>query len=55
MNRYYQVVNFQHQSVRTFKFRTDAEKLVSELRTQFPDEGFYIIELNVVYSSGDIQ
>lgn len=55
MTKFYQVINFQHQPVKTFKNLSDAEGHVTLLRAQYPDEGFYIIELFVVYSFGDIQ
>ena len=53
--KYYQVINFQHQPVKTFVEQTAAEKHIDELRKVYPDEGFYVIELNVVYSIGEIE
>lgn len=55
MTEVYQVINFQHQLVMSFKGRHDAINHVKSLRERFPDEGFYVVELSVVYSSGDIQ
>jgi len=56
MTKFYQVVNFQHDPVRTFKSQVEAQNYADKLRKQYdPPEGFYVIELNVVYSVGDIQ
>lgn len=51
MTKYYQVVNFQHQPVMTFETLEAAKDRVDELRASYADEGFYVIELPVVYSS----
>lgn len=51
MTKYYQVINFQHQPVKTFESLDAAKNHVQELRAAYADEGFYVIELPVVYSS----
>lgn len=51
MSKLYQVINFQFDSVKTFESLDAAKAHVDELRTQFKDEGFYVVELAVAYSS----
>lgn len=51
----YQVVNFQHQTIWVFKTQAEAETRVADLRRQFPDEGFYVVELTIVQSVGEIK
>lgn len=51
----YQVMNFQHQPVKVFKSEAEAANHINGLRLEYPDEGFYVIELNVTYSVGEIQ
>lgn len=51
----YQVMNFQHQPVKVFKTLIYAIKHIEELRKIYPTEGFYVVELNVVHSVGDVQ
>lgn len=55
MTQFYQVINFQHQQVKVFKTLSEARQHVNSLRETFPDEGFYIIELQVAYWIGDIR
>lgn len=51
MTKLYQVINFQFDAVKTFESLDAAKAHVDELRTSFKDEGFYVIELPVAYSS----
>lgn len=55
MNKFYSVFNFQHQLVKTFDNRKSAIEHSDELLKEFPEEGFYVLELNVVYSVGKIK
>jgi hypothetical protein len=51
MTKLYQVINFQFDIVATFKLLEDAKDRVDALRLAYKDEGFYVIELTVAYSS----
>lgn len=53
--KFYQVINFQHQIVGTWKTKEAAKLHITDLRQTYTDEGFYIVELNVVYTVGDIR
>ncbi len=52
MTKLYQVMNFQHDPVKTFKTLDEAKAHIDALIKVYQDEGFYIIELTVVYSKG---
>lgn len=51
MTKLYQVINFQFDTVKTFESLDAAKAHVDGLRTSFKDEGFYVVELSVAYSS----
>lgn len=51
MTKLYQVINFQFDIVKTFESLEAAKVHVDDLRTSFKDEGFYVVELTVAYSS----
>jgi len=51
MIKLYQVINFQFDIVATFKSFDAAKARVDELRKSYSNEGFYVIELTIVYSS----
>lgn len=51
MTKYYQVFNDQHQPVDTFESLDAAKQRIHELRVAFSNEGFYTVELPVVYSN----
>lgn len=51
MSKLCQVMNFQFDMVATFQSFNEAKARVDELRKSYPDEGFYIVELTVAYSS----
>lgn len=51
MKTLYQIFNFQHDKVKTVDALEQAMAEVYALRQQFTDEGFYVVELDVVYSS----
>ncbi len=55
MTKFYQVFNFQHQSIWVFKNQTSAEAHIEGLLKQYPNEGFYIVELTIVHSVGEIR
>lgn len=48
----YQVVNFQFQVVDTFKDQESAVAHVKKLREIYREEGFYVVELKVIYQEG---
>lgn len=54
MTKFYELKNFQHQSVQTFDNWKSATDRADELLKQFPDEGFYVVELSVVCAVGKI-
>lgn len=51
MTKLYQVINFQFDTVKTFGSLDAAKAHVDDLRTSFKDEGFYVVELAIAYSS----
>lgn len=54
MTKFYELKNFQHQSVKIFDNWKSATDRAEELLKQFPDEGFYVVELLVVDIVGKI-
>lgn len=51
MTKLYQVMNFQFQVAACFQSLDAAKARVDELRASYADEGFYVVELTVAYSS----
>lgn len=51
MTKLYQVMNFQFQVAACFSSLDAAKAHVDGLRDSYKDEGFYVIELMVAYSS----
>lgn len=54
MNKFYSLFNFQHQPIQTFDNWKAATDRANELLKEFPDEGFYVVELLVVHAVGKI-
>ncbi len=54
MTKWYQVMNFQHQPVKVCKSLILAQEHIKNLIETYKDEGFYIVELTVMYESGKI-
>ena len=50
----YQIMNFQHQPVKVCETLDDAQRYIRSLQETYNDEGFYLVELNVVFSIGTI-
>lgn len=48
----YQIMNWQNQPVKVCITLDEAEQHAHSLRKQYPDEGFYVVELNIVFSIG---
>jgi len=51
MTKLYQVINFQFDPVGTFESLEAAKAHVDGLRMSYKDEGFYVVELPIAYSS----
>lgn len=50
VSKVYQVYNWQHQPVKMFENSEQAVLHANNLRMEY-DEGFYVVELTVMYSS----
>lgn len=52
MTKLYQIINFQFDSVRFFKSLEEAKDYITTLQKTYPDEAFYVIELEVAFYKG---
>lgn len=49
MKTFYQIINFQFQSVRVTEILDAAKAYIVELQKTYTDEGFYVVEMPIIY------